>query len=75
MFLFLTIDFVFGDEMLHFTALYGSRHEKTCLRGGVNNTFADQPAFPPSLISVFVIGFLEASSKCSDKTERMRRLV
>ena len=37
----------------------GPRHEKTCLRGFANNTGADQPAHPRSLISAFVIRFLE----------------
>ena len=62
---FLTIDFVFGksaelDEMLHFIALYGSHHEKTCLLGFANNTGANKPAHPRSLISAFVIHFLES---------------
>ena len=37
------------------------RCEKTCLRGGVvvNNTGADQPVHLRSLISTFVIRFLE----------------
>ena len=39
---------------------YGPRREKTCLRGFANNTGADQPAHPHSLISVFVIRFLES---------------
>ena len=34
--------------------------EKTCLRGFVNNTGADQPAHPRSLISTFAIRFLES---------------
>ena len=38
----------------------GPRREKTCLRGFVNNTGADQPAHPRSLISAFVIGFLKS---------------
>ena len=33
---------------------YGPRREKTCLRGFSNNTGADQPAHPRSLISAFV---------------------
>ena len=37
----------------------GPRREKTCLRGFANNTGADQPAHPRSLISAFVIRFLE----------------
>ena len=39
--------------------IYGPRCEKTCLRGFANNTGADQPAHPRSLISAFVIRFLE----------------
>ena len=34
--------------------------EKTCLRGFANNTGADQPAHPRSLISAFVIRFCES---------------
>ena len=40
---------------------YGPRREKTCLRGFLNNTGADQPAHPRSLISAFVVRFLESS--------------
>ena len=40
--------------------LIGPRREKTCLRGFANNTVADQPAHPRSLISAFVIRFLES---------------
>ena len=40
---------------------YGPRREKTCLRGFANNTDADQPAHPHSLISAFVIRFLEST--------------
>ena len=32
---------------------------KTCLRGFANNTGADQPAHPRSLISAFIIRYLE----------------
>ena len=39
---------------------YGPRREKTCLRGVANNTGADQPAHPRSLISAFVIRFVES---------------
>ena len=39
--------------------LFGPRREKTCLRGFANNTGADQPAHPRSLISAFVVCFLE----------------
>ena len=38
----------------------GPRREKTCLRGLANNTGADQPAHPRSLISAFVIRLLES---------------
>ena len=38
----------------------GPQLEKTCLRGFANNTGADQPAHPRSLISAFVIRFLES---------------
>ena len=37
--------------------LIGPLREKTCLRGFANNTGADQPAHPRSLISTFVIHF------------------
>ena len=35
-------------------------HEKTCLLGFANNTGADQPVYPRSLNSAFVILFLES---------------
>ena len=38
----------------------GPRRGKTCRRGVANNTGADQPAHPRSLISAFVIRFLES---------------
>ena len=41
--------------------IYGPRREKTCLWGFANNTGADQPAHPCSLISNFVIHFLEST--------------
>ena len=40
---------------------FGHRREKTCLRGFANNTGADQPAHPRSLVSAFVIRFLEST--------------
>ena len=46
---------------------YGPRREKTCLRGFANNTGADQPARPRSLISAFVFRFVE-SIKCKFAT-------
>ena len=39
----------------------GPRREKTCLRGFANNTGANQPAHPRSLISAFVIRFLQST--------------
>ena len=39
--------------------LYGTRREKTCLRWFANNTGANQPVHPRSLISAFVIRFLK----------------
>ena len=39
----------------------GPRREKTCLLGFANNTGAEQPAHPRSLISAFVIRFLESN--------------
>ena len=46
---------VFAGSLL----LFGSRREKTCLRGFANNTGADQPAHPRSLIRAFVFRFFE----------------
>ena len=40
--------------------MFGPRREKTCLRGCANNKGADQPAPLCSLISTFVIRFLES---------------
>ena len=40
--------------------LFGPRREKTCLPWFANNTGADQPAHPRSLISAFGILFLES---------------
>ena len=39
---------------------YGPRREKNGLRGFANNTGADQSALPRSLISAFVIRFVES---------------
>ena len=44
----------------HGSFLFGPQREKTCLRGFANNTGADQPAHPRSLISAFVICFLKS---------------
>ena len=40
--------------------IYGPRREKNCLPGFANNTGTDQPAHPRSLISAFVIRFVES---------------
>ena len=39
----------------------GPQREKTCLRWFANNKGADQPAHPRSLISAFVIRYLEST--------------
>ena len=41
--------------------IIGPRREKIFLRGFTNNTGADQPAHPRSLISAFVIRCLEST--------------
>ena len=46
---------------INFITIYGPRREKTCLWGVANNTGADQPAHSRSLISAFVIRFLEST--------------
>ena len=53
-----------SSSTMHITRVsvsFGPRREKTCLRGFANNTGADQPAHPRSLISTFVIRFLEST--------------
>ena len=55
----LTFGTIFHDFLIG-PLSYGPRREKTCLRGVANNTGADQPAHPRSLISAFVIRFLES---------------
>ena len=40
--------------------IYGPQREETCLWRFANNTGADQPAHLRSLISAFVIRFLES---------------
>ena len=54
---------VFGEQTccIKWPGSFGPRREKTCLRGFANNTGADQPAHPRSLISAFVIRFLEST--------------
>ena len=44
-----------------YTISFGPPREKTCLRGFTNNTGADQPAQPRSLVSAFVIHVLEST--------------
>ena len=39
--------------------IFGPQREQTCLLGLANNTGADQPAHPRSLISAFVIRFVK----------------
>ena len=47
-------------NMCTYQLAYGPRREKPCLRRFANNTGADQPAHPRSLISAFVIRYLES---------------
>ena len=47
-------------RLLVLAIIYGPRCEKTCHLGFANNTGADQPAHMRSLISAFVICFLES---------------
>ena len=55
------IDSVTNEELYFpFDFIIGPRREKPCLRGFANNTSADQPAHPRSLISAFVIRFLKS---------------
>ena len=49
----------FSNIEFTFYPSYGPRPEKTCLWGFADNTGADQPAHLRSLISAFVIRFLE----------------
>ena len=51
---------------------YGPQREKTLLLGFANNTGADQPALPRSLISSFVIRFSE-STICKRATSEFLR--
>ena len=39
---------------------YEPHHEKTCYMPYANNKGADQPAHPRSLISTFVVGYLDS---------------
>ena len=50
--------------------IYGPCWENTCLPGFANNKGADQPAHPRSLISAFVIHFLE-STICKLVTDKI----
>ena len=45
---------------LYGSGIYGPQREKPWLCGFANNTGADQPAHPRSLISAFAIRFLES---------------
>ena len=51
---------VFPDHTHLLFFLYGPQREKTCHRRFANNTRADQPAHPHSLISTFVIRLFES---------------
>ena len=51
----------YNTTSLGWLDIIGPQREKTCLRGFANNTGADQPAHPRSLISAIVIRFLQSS--------------
>ena len=51
----------FLQDQVHYMTPYGPRYKKTCLRGSANNTGADQPVHPSSLISALIIRFLESN--------------
>ena len=53
-----TVKILSGDKNL---PSIEPQREETCLRGLANNTGADQPAHPCSLISAFVIRVLEST--------------
>ena len=48
------------DVRIALIVLNGPRHKKTCLRGLANNTGTHQPAHTRSLISAFVVRFIES---------------
>ena len=54
-------DTVWESEKTRKNITIGPQRGKTCLRGFTNNTDADQPAHPRSLISAFVIPFWKVS--------------
>ena len=68
-----SVDFEQSDLGLHFlpravswsenlgSFIYEPRHEKACFMPCANNKDADQPAHPRSLISVFVVRFLDST--------------
>ena len=47
-------------EIEIFSITYGPGHAKTCLMSYANNKGADQPAHPRSLISTFVVRYLDS---------------
>ena len=50
----------YGEVRAGCLILIEPRREKTCLRWFTNNTGADQPAHPRSLISTFIIRLMES---------------
>ena len=50
----------FTAQMFELHVSVGPQRKKTCLREFSNNTGADQPAHPHSLISAFVIRFSQS---------------
>ena len=53
--------FIDGYSVSYSKYIIGPRGKKTCLQEFANNTGADQPAYPRSLISSFGFRFLEST--------------
>ena len=53
--------------------IYERGHEKMCLMAYVNNKGADQPAHPRSLISSFIVRYLDSIISL-DSTAKISRL-
>ena len=58
-----------GSFDVIFTLLYEPGHAKMCLMPYANNKCADQPAHPPSLISAFVVRFLDSIISLVSRSE------
>ena len=63
------VHIVNGIRLSECAGTFGPRREKTCLRRVANNTGADQPAHPRSLISAVVFHFLESITSTLTSSE------